>query len=73
MPYSFVFFHVRLLLGTYFYNDSLVPNPGSRSRLQPHARIYSHVYGCVITVTVTACAYCNGYIMTAVAAWVSVL
>ena len=34
--YYAVFFRVRLLLSAYY--DSLVPNPGSRSRLQPRAQ-----------------------------------
>ena len=34
--YYAVFFRVRLLLSAY---DSLVPDPGSRSRLQPRAQI----------------------------------
>ena len=55
-PYSFVFFRaapvyyavffrVRLLLSAY---DSLVPDPGSRSRLQPRAQIEHSARGKVL-------------------------
>ena len=75
MPYSFmffvcvitalmyyaVFFRVRLLLSAYY--DSLVPDPGSRSRLQPRAHVtYYRVHAtrmrtaCVCVITPVLCA-----------------
>ena len=73
MPYSFmffvcvitalvyyaVFFRVRLLLSAYY--DSLVPDPGSRSRLQPRARVtYYRVHATRMrTACVCVCALCR--------------